>query len=80
MALTRRCIARFDSSHQAFFAWIRGKKTMLRCPTVALQMMLAGCRVGDGALDPRRPQEPKPPYPYEAWEVCYPNQVAGAQF
>ena len=53
---------------------------MLRCPTVIVLMMVAGCRASAGALDPRRSQEPKPPYPYEAWEVCYPNQVAGAQF
>lgn len=53
---------------------------MLRCPTVVVLMMLAGCRDGADALDPRRPQEPEPPYPYEAWEVCYPTQVAGAQF
>jgi hypothetical protein len=53
---------------------------MLRCPTVIVLMMVAGCRASAGALDPRRPQEPKPPYPYEASEVCYPNQVAGAQF
>jgi uncharacterized protein len=61
------------------FALIRAKKTILRCLIVAV-MMLVGCRDGVDALDhPRRPQEPKPPYPYEASEVCYPNEDAGVQ-
>lgn len=58
---------------------MRRQKTILCGLVIAVLVMLAGCRDDVGVFNLRRPQEPVPPYPYEASEVCYPNEAAGVQ-